>query len=484
LIILPAEQALDWRRPPVITLLLILLNTLIYIGYQGGDRERVEAARQIYLDDGLLNRERTLFIDHLTQREKLDADQRHAVDAMRRQDLAAVILRDLEFEDRLHRSPAYQADSAWQQARQNAEAARDRISSQRFGFIPNKFSVQGLFGAMFLHGSFDHLLGNMIFLFICGFALEAALGRWVYLGLYLASGLASHLLWWALDPVWVAGIGASGAVSGLMGMTIGVYGLRKIKFFYWLGPLIGYFKAPALWIFPAWLGKELYGALLANDQVNYYAHLGGLAFGFLATWLLRWTGFIKVDEAYLNKEDPDAPFKRELAALDQLIGRFALDLAASRGLDLLQRYPGRLALLERLYPLAKSRQDKVLLGTVLKQLFSLAEQLAALPLLQKLADDVADPQQRLLQHPAVLLHLLQRLLKAGDSSRALAPWRRLSQANPAPAQLPGLTLQLAKLLGQRQDLRSVGELSQYLRRTFPDAEQTRQLALYQQHLAR
>ncbi|MDH4555548.1 rhomboid family intramembrane serine protease [Pseudomonas sp. BN417] len=484
MIILPAEQPLDWRRPPVITLLLILLNTLIYIGYQSGDQQRAEEAQRLYLDGGLLNRERAPFIDHLVEREKLDADQRRAVDAMRRQDLAAIILRDLEFEDRLHRSPAYQADSAWQQTRQNAEAARDRISSQRFGFIPNKFSVQGLLGAMFLHGSFDHLLGNMIFLFICGFALEAALGRWVYLGLYLASGLASHLLWWALDPVWVAGIGASGAVSGLMGMTIGVYGLRKIKFFYWLGPLIGYFKAPALWIFPAWLGKELYGVLLANDHVNYYAHLGGLAFGFLATWLLRWTGFIKVDEAYLNKEDPDAPFKRELAALDQLIGRFALDLAAPRGLDLLQRYPGRLALLERLYPLAKNRQDKALLGAVLKQLFSLAEQPAALPLLQKLADDVADPQQRLLQHPAVLLHLLQRLLKAGDSRRALAPWRRLSQANPAPPQLPGLTLQLAKLLGQREDLRGVGELSQYLRRTFPDAEQTRQLALYQQHLAR
>ncbi|MDT4869087.1 hypothetical protein FQZ97_1040980 [compost metagenome] len=121
---------------------------------------------------------------------------------------------------------------------------------------------------------------------------------------------------------------------------------------------------------------------------------------------------------------------------------------------------------------------------MLKQLFSLAEQPAALPLLQKLADDVADPEQRLLQHPAVLLHLLQRLLKAGDSSRALAPWRRLSQANPAPAQLPGLTLQLAKLLGQRQDMRGVGELSQYLHRTFPNAEQTRQLALYQQYLAR
>ncbi|MNE93867.1 hypothetical protein D3C80_1917720 [compost metagenome] len=84
----------------------------------------------------------------------------------------------------------------------------------------------------------------------------------------------------------------------------------------------------------------------------------------------------------------------------------------------------------------------------------------------------------------MLLHLLQRLLKAGDSSRALAPWRRLCQVSPLPSQFPGLTLQLAKQLGQRQDLRGVGELGQYLRKAFPEAEQTRQLALYQQHLAR
>ena len=95
-----------------------------------------------------------------------------------------------------------------------------------------------------------------------------------------------------------------------------------------------------------------------------------------------------------------------------------------------------------------------------------------------------DPQQRLLQHPAVLLHLLQRLIRAGDSTRAMAPWRLLFQLTPVPAQLPGVTLQLAKQLGQRQDLRAVNELGQYLHRAFPEAEQTRQLALYQQHLAR
>ncbi|WP_435635022.1 rhomboid family intramembrane serine protease [Pseudomonas solani] len=484
MIILPAEHPLDWKRPPVITLLLVILNTLIYLAYQGGDDARTDAAVHLYLDGGLLNRERALFIDSLAQRHELDADERRGIDAARRQDLAGYVLRDLEFEDQLHRSPAYQADPAWQKARAPAEAARDQISSYRFGFVPKRFTVEGLFGAMFLHGSFDHLLGNMIFLFICGFALERALGRGAYLALYIASGLASHLLWWALDPGWVPGIGASGAVAGLMGMYIGVYGLRRINFFYWLGPLIGYFKAPALWILPIWMGKELYGLFLANDHVNYYAHLGGLGFGFIGTWLPRRLGGLKVDEQYLAKEDPDAPFKRELAALDQLIGRFALDQVPARGLDLLTRYPGRLELLERLYPVARTRNDAPLMSAVLKQLFALPDPKLARTLLCRLADDAGDAQYRLLQHPAIQLHLLQGLLKIGEGPRALAPWRVLCRAATPPAQLPGLTLMLAKQLGQRQDLRGVAELGAYLRKAFPDAEQTHQLGLYQQHLAR
>ena len=127
MLIIPAEHPLDWKRPPVITLLLILLNTLIYFGYQGGDEERREQAVQAYLDSGLLSRERPLFVDDLVRRDRLEADERDYVDGMRRQDLASAILHDLQFEQRLHQNPEYQADPAWQQARGRAEALRDRL---------------------------------------------------------------------------------------------------------------------------------------------------------------------------------------------------------------------------------------------------------------------------------------------------------------------------------------------------------------------
>lgn len=484
MLIIPAEHPLDWKKPPVITLLLILLNVLIYFGYQGGDQAREEQAVKLYLDGGLLARERALFIPAFIERHELDEETGQQLDSMRRRDLARLVLFDLQFEHNLHHHPDYLSDPAWQEARHKAEAARNRVSIIQFGFIPAKFSVEGLFGAMFLHGDFGHLAGNMLFLFIFGFALEIALGRWVYLGLYLLSGVASHLLWWIMEPVWIAGVGASGAISGLMGMYLGVYGLRRINFFYWLGPLFGYFRAPALWILPVWVGKELYGLLLSDNNVNYYAHLGGLLAGFVCVWLPRQGNRLKVDEAYLHKEDPDAPFKRELSGLDQLIGAFSLDQAASRGQDMLGRYPGRLPLLERLYPLALNRQDKSLLSAVLQQVFKLPEQPVNLPLLQRLAQDSGNAQHRVLQHPAVQLHLLQRLLRAGQATLAMGAWRRLSNIGQHPATLPALTLQLAKQLGKQEDFSAIAELAQFLGSAYPQAEQTAQLSLYRQHLRR
>lgn len=481
MLILPAEHPLDWKRPPLVSLLLILLNALIFFAYQSHDDAREQQAVRSYLAAGLAKRERSLYLDSLVQRQRFDSDIRDEIGRLEPTELAQLILFDLQFEHQLKQLPAYRGAPDWQQARGQAEAARDRISSIRFGFIPERFTFRGLFGAMFLHGSFDHLLGNMLFLFICGFALETALGAARYLALYLASGLAAHLLWWALDPGWVPGIGASGAVSGLMGMYVGLYGLKRINFFYWLGPLFGYFKAPALLILLAWLGKELYGLLCADDHVNYHAHLGGLLFGFLATWLPRRLGRLQVDEAFLNKVDSEAPLKRELVRLDQLIGQFVLDQAIEFGRDLLQRYPQRPELLERLYQLAVTRQDALLLGAVLKQLFALPSGVG-LVLQKRIADDSADERQRLLQHPAVQLHLLQGLLRERDSERALGAWRRLSRLGQRPSQLPTLTLQLAKQLGQTRQLQPLRELAAYLRKVYPDAEQTQQLGVYLQHL--
>ena len=136
----------------------------------------------------------------------------------------------------------------------------------------------------------------------------------------------------------------------------------------------------------------------------------------------------------------------------------------------------RLALLERLYPVAKSRQDSALLSAVLKQLFALPASSGQLGLLQKLADDSQAADAKLLQHPAIQLHLLQGLLRAQEPARALGAWRKLSQGTQRPAQLPALTLALAKQLA-RQQPRALGELSAFLQQAYPATEQAAQIGL-------
>jgi membrane associated rhomboid family serine protease len=88
--------------------------------------------------------------------------------------------------------------------------------------IPGK--LLGLIGSMFLHGSFAHLISNMIFLFVFGRALEDTLGPRVYLGAYLLCGLAAALLHHAIgmlltpEAMYVPYLGASGAIGGVLGL--------------------------------------------------------------------------------------------------------------------------------------------------------------------------------------------------------------------------------------------------------------------------
>ena len=134
--------------------------------------------------------------------------------------------------------------------------------------------------ATFLHGSIGHLIGNMVFLFLFGFSVELALGRGWYLAFYLLGGLGGSLLaGWAYAGMGSYGLGASGAVSALMGMYAVLYRLRRVRFFYQLFFYFNYVTAPALLLLPAWIANELLQHWLSGKGVAYMAHLGGLVTG-------------------------------------------------------------------------------------------------------------------------------------------------------------------------------------------------------------
>ena len=140
---------------------------------------------------------------------------------------------------------------------------------------------------MFMHANFFHLLGNMIFLWLIGCSLEMAGKRAPYLSIYLLTGIFAALFFGMVyRHSTIPLVGASGAISGIIGAYTVLFGLRKVKIFLSLGFYFNYIKVRAISLLPIWIGNELYQLKWGGDSnVAYVAHVGGLLSG--RRWPLR-----------------------------------------------------------------------------------------------------------------------------------------------------------------------------------------------------
>ncbi len=141
-----------------------------------------------------------------------------------------------------------------------------------------------LITCMFLHGGWMHLLGNMLYLWIFGNNIEDKLGKPLFLIFYLVTGAVGNLAHTYFNESWVPLVGASGAISGVMGAYILLFPHAHILAIIPLGWYWFTAKLPA-WVF---LGiyivlQNLYPATMAgrsgSDPVAYWAHIGGFAAG-------------------------------------------------------------------------------------------------------------------------------------------------------------------------------------------------------------
>jgi len=154
--------------------------------------------------------------------------------------------------------------------------------------------------SMFLHGSWDHILGNMLFLAIFGKNVEDALGRLRYLAFYLAGGFAATmtqtvvtLLFGSDASARVPNLGASGAIAAVLGAFIVLYPEARIR------TLVAFFfvQIPA-WIYLGpWFLYQLveanFGLVSATANgggVAFFAHVGGFVFGSVVAFALLNSG--------------------------------------------------------------------------------------------------------------------------------------------------------------------------------------------------
>ena len=149
------------------------------------------------------------------------------------------------------------------------------------------------FTSMFMHGSWDHILGNMLFLAIFGKNVEDAYGHLRYLGFYIAGGFAATMTQTAITLLFgtaaagrVPSLGASGAIAAVLGAFFILYPTARIRTLV----VIFFVKIPAWVYLGGWFLYQLVegrfglaSASATGGGVAFFAHVGGFVFGALVT---------------------------------------------------------------------------------------------------------------------------------------------------------------------------------------------------------
>jgi membrane associated rhomboid family serine protease len=146
--------------------------------------------------------------------------------------------------------------------------------------------------SMFLHGGWLHLIGNMWFLWVFGNNVEDSMGHTRFLGFYLACGLVAAAAQMAVNPASaIPMVGASGAVSGIMGAYIVLYPRVRVHMLVILVVFITRITVPAWVMLGYWFLLQIVGGIpaLAEESggIAFWAHAGGFVSGMLLIWLFR-----------------------------------------------------------------------------------------------------------------------------------------------------------------------------------------------------
>ena len=179
------------------------------------------------------------------------------------------------------------------------ELARGQPFIEQWAFIPAQFSDQPgaeavtIFSAMFMHGGWMHLIGNMLFLWIFGDNVEDRIGHGKFLIFYLLAGLAATFAQYTYNPEsGIPNVGASGAIAGVLGAYILMFPQARVNVL--LGRQI--LAMPAFVVLGLWIVFQLIsgvGTIAYTDEsadvggIAYMAHIGGFVAGLAMALLGR-----------------------------------------------------------------------------------------------------------------------------------------------------------------------------------------------------
>lgn len=144
------------------------------------------------------------------------------------------------------------------------------------------YNILTIFSSMFLHGGILHLGGNMLYLWIFGNNIEDSMGHARFGLFYLFSGVVAALAQFSFDPTSsIPMIGASGAVSGVLGAYLLLFPRATVKTLIFLFIFITTVDIPAMLLLTIWFFFQIVSSY--GPGVAWFAHIGGFIFGMAAT---------------------------------------------------------------------------------------------------------------------------------------------------------------------------------------------------------
>jgi len=215
--------------------------------------------------------------------------------------------------------------------------ALNRTPYYRWGLVPTNQRPVAWLTHMLMHAGFLHLFGNLFLLYLVGPALEDAWGHLAFALFYIASGVVAAFFFIAgfpdlNEPL----VGASGAISGVMGAFAVRYWNTRIRFFYWLFFIkiyTGTFAAPAWLMLGLWVLTQIafangwwaFTGMADLGDVAFEAHIAGFVFGMATAFLVR---KLEIEERFL-----DPAIERARTVYEAPSITVALDLARSGRVD-------------------------------------------------------------------------------------------------------------------------------------------------------
>jgi membrane associated rhomboid family serine protease len=170
---------------------------------------------------------------------------------------------------------------------------------QQWAFVPRKFAADPagqahtIFTAMFMHGGWLHLLGNMLYLWIFGDNVEDEFGPFKFLAFYLLCGVAATLAQYYVNTrSGVPNVGASGAIAGVLAAYLLMFPGARVNVLVYNQVV----AMPAMIVLGLWIVLQLFsgfGSIAATSQttdqggVAYMAHVGGFVAGLVLTFFFR-----------------------------------------------------------------------------------------------------------------------------------------------------------------------------------------------------